>query len=38
MKFGVKAKAQRTFNLPKHAKIRIQFSFWKVDSWDDEKF
>ncbi|CAD8105868.1 unnamed protein product [Paramecium primaurelia] len=37
-RFGVRAKAERNFNLPKHSRLRIQFQFWKIDSWDDEKF
>lgn len=37
-KFGAKAKAQKSFQLPLHKRIRIKFNLFKIDSWDGEAF
>lgn len=39
--FGVLAKGAsivRSFRLPAHYAIEIEFDFLKVDSWDNEQF
>ncbi|CAK65271.1 unnamed protein product (macronuclear) [Paramecium tetraurelia] len=36
--FGKQAYVQANFKLPAHTSIQITFDFWKIDSWDDEKF
>ena len=37
--FGTGAYVERTFtNLPSHTKIRIQATFYKIDSWDGEEY
>ncbi|CAD8071148.1 unnamed protein product [Paramecium sonneborni] len=34
--FGVDASASKTFQVPSHRRLKLQTTFYKIDSWDEE--
>ncbi|CAD8069667.1 unnamed protein product [Paramecium sonneborni] len=36
--FGKNTRVTKLFQLPPHHSIQLRLEFWKIDSWDDEKF
>jgi len=34
--FGLKASAEKTFEIPPHHRLRLQMTIFKIDSWDNE--
>ncbi|CAK92089.1 unnamed protein product (macronuclear) [Paramecium tetraurelia] len=36
--FGHRTSATKLFQLPPHHTVSITLEFWKIDTWDDEKF
>jgi hypothetical protein len=36
--FGVRASATKTFDVPRHKRVRLMVQLWKIDSWDNEWF